>query len=44
MNVNRRIKLNYGEMYGIRVNSTFGMGTDVEVVLPIICSESDFMR
>lgn len=33
-NANRRIKLLFGEEYGIRVMSTLGLGTDVEIVLP----------
>lgn len=36
INVNRRIKLNFGEKYGITVFSTLGFGTDVEIVLPLI--------
>ena len=34
VNVNSRIKMQYGEEYGVRVYSTEGMGTDVEVSLP----------
>lgn len=33
-NVNRRIKLLFGPEYGIRVMSTLGLGTDVEISLP----------
>ena len=33
-NVNRRIKLLFGEEYGLRVMSTPGLGTDVEISLP----------
>ncbi|MCM8710315.1 histidine kinase [Clostridium sp. SYSU_GA19001] len=40
INVNQRIKLSYGEKYGVRVSSTLGLGTDVEVVLPIIRSDA----
>lgn len=34
-NINRRIKLNYGSGYGVSVDSTFGEGTRVSIVLPI---------
>ena len=33
-NVNQRIKLLFGEMYGLHIYSTKGMGTDVEIWLP----------
>lgn len=33
-NVNRRIKLLFGSDYGLRVMSTLGIGTDVEITLP----------
>ena len=33
-NANRRIKLLFGEEYGMQVMSTLGLGTDVEIVLP----------
>jgi two-component system sensor histidine kinase YesM len=36
VNVNNRIKLLFGEQYGITVTSTAGVGTDVEIVLPRI--------
>jgi two-component system, sensor histidine kinase YesM len=36
MNVNRRIKLLFGEEYGILVYSRLGAGTDVEITLPLI--------
>lgn len=35
-NVNSRIKLLFGEDYGIHINSILGMGTQVEVRLPLI--------
>jgi Putative regulator of cell autolysis len=41
MNVNRRIKLNFGEKFGIRISSTLGFGTDVEIVLPLITNIHD---
>lgn len=34
LNVNNRIKLLFGEEYGIHVYSTAGVGTDVEISLP----------
>lgn len=36
INVNRRIKLLFGEEYGISIYSTLNAGTDVEITLPII--------
>ncbi len=36
VNVNSRIKLLYGEEYGINVYSTVNQGTDVEITLPAI--------
>lgn len=36
INVNNRIKLLFGEEYGIYIFSTKGVGTDVEITLPII--------
>ena len=33
-NVNERIRLNYGSRYGIRVESTYGVGTTVTVLIP----------
>ncbi len=33
-NVHQRIKLFYGEDYGMSINSTFGKGTRVEIALP----------
>ena len=35
-NINRRIKLNYGEEYGLQLFSTFGEGTKVCVTLPVL--------
>lgn len=34
LNVNERIRLNYGSQYGIRVESTYGEGTTVTVLIP----------
>lgn len=36
MNVNNRIKLLFGEEYGIYVYSNIGSGTDVEISLPLV--------
>lgn len=36
INVNNRIKLLFGEAYGINIFSTFGVGTDVEITLPLM--------
>ena len=33
-NVNERIRLNFGEAYGISIESTYGEGTCVSIVLP----------
>ncbi|MNJ56671.1 Sensor histidine kinase YehU [compost metagenome] len=34
-NVNERIKLRYGQEYGIEIGSVFGAGTTVRILLPI---------
>lgn len=36
MNVNNRIKLLFGEMYGVYIYSQPGVGTDVEITLPVV--------
>lgn len=36
LNVNERIRITFGEMYGVRLYSTYGVGTQCEVILPII--------
>jgi two-component system sensor histidine kinase YesM len=36
INVNNRIKLVFGEQYGLYIYSTPNVGTDVEITLPII--------
>lgn len=33
-NVNERIRLNFGEKYGIRIQSTYGEGTVIRILLP----------
>lgn len=35
-NVNNRIKLLFGEKYGIVISSTVNIGTDVEITLPLV--------
>ncbi len=35
-NVNERIRLNFGEMYGIQVESVYGEGTISQIVLPYV--------
>lgn len=35
-NVNNRLKLQFGEEYGLRVCSVEGQGTDVEIYIPIV--------
>ena len=40
-NINRRIKLNYGEQYGLDIQSTLGEGTMVRVTFPVIKSKKD---
>lgn len=35
-NVNRRIKLLYGETFGLSINSTLGFGTDLEITIPLV--------
>lgn len=38
-NVNRRIKLNFGEEYGLHITSSPWLGTEVTLTLPIITKE-----
>lgn len=40
-NVNDRIRLNYGEPYGLKINSELGVGTEVIVVLPLLSNDPD---
>ena len=35
-NVNERIRLNFGEEYGIFIESVYGEGTSVRVILPYV--------
>ena len=40
-NINRRIKLNYGEQYGLTIQSTPGEGTMVRVTFPVIKNSNE---
>ncbi len=40
-NVNRRLKLVFGDSYGLHVSSTPALGTDVEIHIPYISVNSD---
>jgi two-component system sensor histidine kinase YesM len=40
-NVNKRIKLCFGDIYGITVYSTLGLGTDVEIIIPKTAMKRD---
>lgn len=40
-NINRRIKLNYGEQYGLDIQSTLGEGTMVRVTIPAIKTQKE---
>ncbi len=44
VNVNSRIKLLFGEEYGICMYSTLNVGTDVEITLPILHGTEDGAR
>jgi len=35
-NVHKRIKINYGEQYGLSYNSVIGQGTEVTIIIPAI--------
>ena len=41
VNVDHRIRLLFGDAYGVHVFSTLGSGTDVEVTIPIVTSDHD---
>lgn len=41
VNVDNRIQLLFGEEYGLHIYSAAGVGTDVEIVLPLITSDRD---
>ena len=36
VNVNQRIKLKFGEEYGVKISSKYGKGTKVEIRLPLV--------
>lgn len=38
-NVNQRIRLYFGEHYGVDITSTVGVGTTVILTLPLTCME-----
>ena len=40
-NVNERIRLNFGEAYGISIKSEYGEGTVVSVLVPYVESEEE---
>ena len=40
-NVNTRIKLHFGDHYGLSINSTYGLGTTVKLVLPFLQEGSE---
>lgn len=40
-NVNERIRLKYGDKYGIEVTSIYNEGTDVDIILPLITLEQE---
>lgn len=40
-NVNERIRLNFGQKYGLSIDSVLGEGTTVQVILPFICQERE---
>lgn len=43
-NVNNRIKIIFGEDYGIKLYSTLDLGTDVEITLPIVKNKVAFLQ
>ena len=44
-NVNERIRLNFGEEYGITIESVYGKGTVVDIILPYLLPElGDFEK
>jgi two-component system, sensor histidine kinase YesM len=44
MNVNDRIKLNFGENFGLHFSSVYGQGTTVDIWLPVINGDSELER
>lgn len=43
-NVNQRIKLLFGEGFGIWLNSIYGIGTDVHIKLPVLLTPDDLEK
>ena len=43
-NVNQRIKLLFGETYGIHLNSIYGIGTDVYIKLPVLFKPNELIN
>ncbi len=39
ININKRLKMQFGEKYGITLISSYGVGTEVEITLPLNISE-----
>jgi two-component system sensor histidine kinase YesM len=39
LNVNNRIKLIFGDQYGVYIYSKLGVGTDVEITIPFVREE-----
>ena len=40
-NVNKRIKLNYGDMYGLDIQSKKGEGTDIIIKIPVSIADNE---
>ena len=40
-NVHNRIRLNYGENYGLSVESSKGMGTTITLLMPAVIQKED---
>lgn len=41
VNVNKRIRLTFGDSYGLSVSSVPGMGTDVSIIIPIVYQKEE---
>ena len=42
LNVNERIRITFGEAYGVRLYSTYGVGTQCEIVIPMISVNPEY--
>ncbi len=42
-NVNSRLRLMYGDDYGLKISSTKDLGTEVEITLPRVKAEEDYL-